>query len=245
VTKGPVLIVGARSDIGLATAHAFARQGRPVQLAARNVSSLEADASDIAIRHGVETSLHECDVLDPSTCAGWPASLPELPEIVVCAAGVLGIQEDAEKDADIATTVMRTNFEGPAVLLGLFASAFLERGSGTIVGISSVAGERGRASNYIYGSAKAGFTAWLSGLRARLSRHGVQVITVIPGFVDTRMTEGMDLPRKLTATPEQVAAAIVSAVTKQRDVIYVLPVWRLIMAIIRALPERVFKKLKI
>src|ERR1700709_2942426 len=100
---------------------------------------------------------------------------------------------------------MRTNYEGPALILGMFAERFLKRGAGSIIGISSVAGDRGRGSNYIYGSAKAGFSAFLSGLRNRLASKGVHVITVKPGFVDTKMTEGMNLPSLLTAQPEEVA----------------------------------------
>jgi hypothetical protein len=137
---------------------------------------------------------------------------------------------------------MRANYEGPALILGLLAERFAARGSGTLIGISSVAGERGRASNYVYGSAKAGFTAFLSGLRNRLAKGPVRVITVKPGFVATQMTEGMDLNPRLTAQPDAVAEAIWQAQAKGRDVLYVKPVWALIMAIIRALPERLFKK---
>jgi short-subunit dehydrogenase len=137
---------------------------------------------------------------------------------------------------------VRTNYEGPALLTGLLANRFAQRGSGTIVGLSSVAGERGRASNYTYGSAKAGYTAFLSGLRNRLAAHGVHVITVLPGFMATRMTEGMELPKRLTASPQAAAQAVFTAVSKKRDVIFIKPVWRMIMVIIRALPEAIFKK---
>jgi short-subunit dehydrogenase len=117
------------------------------------------------------------------------------------------------------------------------------RGSGTIIGISSVAGDRGRASNYIYGSAKAGFTAFLSGLRNRLAATGVHVVTVKPGFVDTKMTEGMKLPPLLTAQPSEVGQAVLAAERKRRDAIYVRPIWFPVMTVIRLIPERVFKKL--
>ena len=114
-----------------------------------------------------------------------------------------------------------------------------------IVGISSVAGDRGRGSNYIYGSAKAGFTAYLAGLRNRLAGEGVHVLTVKPGFVATAMTEGLDLPAPLTAQPEELGAAVLRAVAKKRNVIYTRPVWRLIMGVIRAIPEPIFKKLSL
>jgi short-subunit dehydrogenase len=108
-----------------------------------------------------------------------------------------------------------------------------------------VAGDRGRASNYIYGSAKAGFTAFLSGLRNRMASLGVHVVTVSPGFIATRMTAGMDLPEKLTASPEEVAEAIFKATEKRRNTIYVRPIWWLVMLVIRNIPEPVFKRLKI
>lgn len=114
-----------------------------------------------------------------------------------------------------------------------------------IVGVSSVAGERGRRSNYPYGSAKAGFTAYLSGLRQRLHSHGIHVLTVKPGFVRTRMTAHMDLSPLLTAEPEEVARALVRAQEKGKSVVYVRRVWRPVMALIRLLPEGVFKRLSL
>lgn len=239
MTKAPVLILGARSDIGRAIAHRFAAEGHPVQLAARASDTLERDRADMALRHGVAVTLHDYEALD---AAGFAEALDPQPGIVVCAVGLMGTQEDSQRDPEAAARVLRSNFEGPALTLAAFAEAFEARGHGTLVGISSVAGERGRASNYVYGAAKAGFTAFLSGLRNRLDRKGVRVITVLPGFVATRMTEGMDLPPRLTATPEEVAEALWRAVTGRRDVVYVKPVWRLVMAIIRALPEPLFKK---
>jgi hypothetical protein len=119
------------------------------------------------------------------------------------------------------------------------------RGSGTIVGVSSVAGDRGRATNYVYGSAKAGFTAFLSGLRNRLAAAGVHVVTVKPGFVATRMTEGMKLPPALTAAPDEVARAVLTAVRQRRDTIYVRRIWWPMMVVIRLIPERIFKRMKL
>ncbi|MBC58410.1 MAG: short-chain dehydrogenase [Confluentimicrobium sp.] len=244
-TPGPVLILGGRSDIGRAVAHAFAAKGHPIQLAARGAASLETSRKDMELRHGVSVTLHEFDALDMAGQAGFIDALPALPEIVVCAVGLLGDQYDDERDFDAATRVMRSNFEAPANILGLFANRFETRGTGTLVGVSSVAGDRGRASNYIYGSAKAGFTAYLSGLRNRLARKGIHVVTVKPGFVATSMTAGMDLPEKLTAAPEMLGEKIVQAVERRRNVIYVKPVWALVMLIIRNIPEAVFKKTSI
>jgi decaprenylphospho-beta-D-erythro-pentofuranosid-2-ulose 2-reductase len=141
---------------------------------------------------------------------------------------------------------MRSNFEGPALLLEAFASRMAFRGRGVIVGISSVAGDRGRSSNYIYGSSKAGFSAFLSGLRHRLVRQGVCVITVKPGFVRTQMTAHMTLPPRLTAEPEEVAKAIFLADQAKRPrSLYVRAVWRPIMTIIRLLPEPLFLRTRL
>lgn len=245
MTGQTVIILGARSDIGRATAHCFAAAGYGVQLAARDAQSLENDRSDIAIRYDVEVTLHDIDALDIASHAAFVDKLPALPDVAVCVIGFMGEQGENEQSVQQMTTVLRSNFEGPASLFTLLANRFEQRGSGTLVGVSSVAGIRGRATNYVYGSAKAGFTAFLSGLRNRLAKKGVHVVTVLPGFVDTRMTEGMDLPKRLTAKPEEVGAAILAAVNKGRDVIYVRPIWRLIMLIIRHIPERLFKKMKI
>lgn len=245
MTKLPVLILGARSDIGKATAHAFAALGHPIQLAARRIDTLEADRSDIALRHNINVTLHEFDVLDVGNHSAFVEQLPTLPDIVVCAVGLMGEQQQNERNLDEAVQVTRTNFEGPASILAVLANRFEDRGHGTLVGISSVAGERGRAKNYVYGSAKAGFTAFLSGLRNRLATKGVHVLTVLPGFVATTMTEGMDLPPKLTAQPDEVSDAIVKAVSKQKNMIYVRPVWRLIIAVIDSIPEQIFKRMKI
>ena len=138
---------------------------------------------------------------------------------------------------------MRTNYVGPALLLGSLARRFEERGRGVLVGISSVAGDRGRARNIVYGSAKAGFTAFLSGLRNRLFASGVHVVTVKPGYVRTRTTDGTSLPRAMTASPAEVAEAVVRAVRRRRDVVYVRRRWRPVMWMVRAIPERWFKRL--
>ncbi len=242
MTKQPVLILGARSDIAKAVAHKFAAEGHPVQLAARRASELEADRTDIAIRYNVAVTIHEFDVLALESHEAFVDTLPELPGIAVCAVGLMGDQAVNQTNVLEAARIMRSNYEGPASIMAVLANRFSERGAGTLVGISSVAGERGRASNYVYGSAKAGFTAFLSGLRNRLAKQGVHVVTVLPGFVATQMTEGMDLPPLLTAQPPEVAGAIYKAVQKGKDRIYVRPIWQLIMLIIRHLPEPIFKR---
>jgi decaprenylphospho-beta-D-erythro-pentofuranosid-2-ulose 2-reductase len=243
MNKGSVLILGARSDIGMAVAHRFARAGYDIQLAARKASSLDDDRSDLQVRNSIIVTLHEFDALNSQSHEAFVTTLPALPLIVVCTVGFMGEQKENAGDMTAASVVIRSNFEGPANILGILANHFEHRGSGTLVGVSSVAGERGRASNYVYGAAKAGFTAFLSGLRNRLSQHNVNVVTVLPGFVATKMTAGMPLPKSLTAQPAQVADSIFIAVTQGKNTIYIKPVWRLIMAVIRIIPETLFKRL--
>ena len=239
------LILGARSDIAMACARALAKDGWAVMLAARNADRLDAELQDLTLRAGVPASAHEFDALDLSSFEGFADSIGPLPDLVICAVGFMGEQAESQADPTAAARVMRSNFEGPALVLGVFAERMEKRRTGTIIGISSVAGERGRASNYVYGAAKAGFTAFLSGLRNRFHGRGVQVITVLPGFVATRMTEGMDLNPRLTAQPDEVARAILTAMERGRDVVWVRPIWRVIMAVIRTLPEWLFKRTRL
>jgi decaprenylphospho-beta-D-erythro-pentofuranosid-2-ulose 2-reductase len=240
-----LLVLGGTSDIGRATALLFAMQGWTVQLAGRDLAALQREADDIAARSGSTVTNHAIEILDTASLPRFIEGLPMLPDAVVSVIGLLGDQARAETDPDHATIIMRSNFEGPALMLGLFAERFLMRGSGTIVGVSSVAGDRGRASNYAYGSAKAGFSAFLSGLRNRMAKRGIHVVTVKPGFVRTRMTEGMNLPGPLTAEPNEVAQAIWRGIIKQKNQIYVRPIWAFIMFIIRSVPEFLFKKTSI
>jgi len=239
------LILGARSDIAMSLAHRFAKDGYSIQLAARNVENLASDKSDIELRYDITVSLHEFDALDIEAHDGFVTSLIQLPTVAICTVGYMGKQSENEKDILVAAHVMRSNYEGPASILAVLANKFERRGSGTLVGISSVAGERGRATNYVYGSAKAGLTAFLSGLRNRLAQKGVHVITVLPGFVDTRMTQGMNLPERLTAKPDELANTIFEAVRLRKNNLYHKKVWFLIMMIIRNIPERLFKNMKI
>ena len=236
----PVLILGARSDIARACARLFAKKGHSIQLAARNAVGLGDDAVDLRLRYGVEVTCHEFDALDIHSHLSFLDSLQTLPVIAICAVGTMGAQDLSEIDASAALCDIRSYFEGPAMMMAALANLY-----DTIVGISSVAGLRGRATNYTYGAAKAGFTAFLSGMRNRLAKKGVHVITVLPGFVDTAMTADLDLPGPLTAQPSEVAQASATAVVKKRNVIYVGWIWRWIMIIICNIPESIFKKLNI
>jgi len=243
--KGIVLILGAQSDIATAVTEIFAKSGYDIQLAARNIDKLNKKKHDLELRYKIEVTLFEFDALSLSSHNLLVDTLPKIPDIVICAVGYIGEQEESERNLVSATKVFRSNFEGPANIFSKFANIFELRGNGTLVGISSVAGIRGRKTNYFYGSAKAGFTTFLSGLRNRLANKGVHVITVLPGFVETKMTRGMNLPDQLTAKPDEVALEIFNAIKKKRNVIYVKRVWRIIMILISIIPEWIFKKMKI
>ena len=236
----PVLILGARSDIGRALAFAYASRGARVIVAARG--DLEDDRRDLEIRSGANVRSMHFDVTDAEPELFFD-SMDEVPGTVVMVVGKLVDQNRAIADDTIAADIIETNYAGPARYLLAAARRMTSKPGACIVGISSVAGDRGRGSNFIYGSAKAGLTAFLSGLRNAHARRGLHVLTVKPGFVDTRMTAGMNLPRWLTAEPKEVAEAIVEAHENRRDVIYVKARWRLIMFVIRAIPERIFKRL--
>jgi len=240
-----ILIVGAKSDIAKASAREYAKQGYDLYLAARNIGELEAFAKDINIRTKQTVKIIELDILDYESHQQFYEGIKEKPLGVITAVGYLGEQEKAQSDFTEAQKIIDTNYTGVVSLLNIIADDFEKRKSGFIVGISSVAGDRGRKSNYIYGSAKAALTAYLSGLRNRLHDAQVQVLTVKPGFVATKMTEDMDLPEKLTAQPEEVAEDIYKAQQKGKNVLYTKWVWKWVMLIIRNIPEWKFKGMSI
>ena len=240
-----LLILGARSDIAVPLARLYAQDGFDIVLAARNSDRLDATAADLRVRSGRRVELCEFDVLDTEGHPAFVERLGTLPDCVITLVGLMTPNDAAQSNFKAADLMIRTNYLGLVSILGELANRMEQRGSGTVIGVSSVAGDRGRASNYIYGSAKAGFTAFLSGLRNRLFAKGVAVITIKPGFVRTRMTEGMNLPVILTADPDELAVAIRKAHRKMRLVVYHRPIWRLIMLVIGLLPERVFERTRI
>ena len=240
-----VLIIGAKSDIAKATAREYAKNGYDLYLAARNSEELEEFAKDVITRTQKTVKLLELDILDYKSHQSFYDNLDEKPLGVVSAIGYLGEQEKAQSDFDEAQQIIDTNYTGVVSLFNIIADDFEKRRSGFMVGISSVAGDRGRKSNYIYGSAKAALTAYLSGLRNRLYDAQVHVLTVQPGFVATKMTEDMDLPEKLTAQPAAVAEDIYKAQQKGKNVLYTKWIWRWVMMIIRNIPEFQFKRMSI
>jgi hypothetical protein len=240
-----VLLLGASSDIASALARKYASLGFDLQLAARDARRLEPLVSDLRIRYGATASIHEFDALQFASHASFWTSLQPKPDITCCIFGYLGDQDKARTDWAECEKILHANYTGAVSILNIAANHYETAGAGAIIGISSVAGERGRAGNYLYGSAKAGFTAYLSGLRNRLAKKNVQVLTVKPGFVNTRMTEAMATPGLLTAEPANVADAVERGIKGKKNVIYVKWYWRWIMWVIKCIPESIFKKLNL
>lgn len=238
-----VLILGANSDIALALARELAHRDRAeLVLASRDADRLERAAASLRCDVEVPVTTAVFDALDFAGHQAFYASLDPAPDVVVLAFGLLGDQKASEADFTAAKAVLDTNLTGAVSILEIVAADFARRGHGTIVGLSSPAGERGRKSNYVYGAAKAGLTVFLSGLRHRLAKTGVRVVTVLPGWVKTRMTEHLPAPKALTAAPDRVARDIRQAILSGKPVLYTPWFWRPIMMLVRALPEKLFLK---
>jgi len=243
---GTWLILGASSAMARAFARALAARGAHLLLAGRDGEDLAALAADCRFRGAASAEPARWDARDPATIGPLIARLEAAagaPNAAVFA-GSMPPQAEIDADPGLIDGVVADSFTGPARVLSQVAPLIEARGTGTIVGVASVAGDRGRVGNYVYGAAKAGFATYLSGLRNRLTRSGGHVVTVKPGFVDTAMTWGLE-GMFLVAPPEAVAEAILAAVEKRRNVIYTPWFWLIIMTIIRSVPERIFKRLQI
>jgi decaprenylphospho-beta-D-erythro-pentofuranosid-2-ulose 2-reductase len=242
-----ILIIGAGSAIAEATARRWAGRGDSLYLVDRDAERLGAVAADLGVRGGSVAGQAVLDVNDFSAHARVLDQAAEALgglDLALIAHGTLGDQAASERDPAVALKEISTNALSVISLGTLLANRFEAQGRGCLAVISSVAGDRGRQSNYVYGTAKATVTAFLSGLRNRLFRSGVQVLTIKPGMVDTPMTAALK-KGPLFASADTVAAGIVRAVDKRRDVVYVPGYWRLVMGVIKALPEGVFKRLKL
>ncbi|WP_347311061.1 SDR family oxidoreductase [Defluviimonas sp. SAOS-178_SWC] len=240
------IILGATSAMARAFARAVSAEGAAVLLAGRDKDDLAALASDCALRGARLAEAVEFDARKPKSFAALIERMEAEEGELNAAVFVGSMPEQSAIDADpsLIDGVVTDSHTGPARFLQMLAPVMEARGGGTVVGVASVAGDRGRIGNYVYGSAKAGFATYLSGLRNRLTRAGGHVVTVKPGFVDTAMTWG--LPGMfLVAAPEAVAGDILKAVRKRRNTVYTPFFWRYIMLIIRHIPEPIFKKMKI
>jgi short-subunit dehydrogenase len=240
-----ILVLGATSGIAEATCRIWAAEGAQMFLVARNAVKLAAVAADLKLRGAsyVGTAVADLDDTDHHAELLTHAvnSLTGM-DIAYLAHGILGDQARGEQDFDHAAQIIYTNFMAPVSLLTWLANYCVQRHAGVLAVLSSVAGERGRRSNYLYGSSKAGLTAFLGGLRNRIDREGVTVITIKPGPVNTSMTAHMKIKK---ADVHKVAATIVKAIDKRVDTLYVPFLFLPIMFIVRHIPERIFKKLNL
>ena len=242
-----ILIIGATSAIAHETAKCFAKDGAELFLVARSSEKLEAVQNDLKVR-GAKRA--ESYVLDVSQLDGHEEMIQAAIEtldgldMVLIAYGTLGDQRLSQENVTKTLEEFTTNCTSVISLLTLLANYFEPHKHGCIAVISSVAGDRGRQSNYVYGAAKGALTVFLQGLRSRLAKSGVAVVTIKPGFVDTPMTASI---RKglLFASPRKVGAGIYHAMLKGKEVVYLPWFWRPIMLVVKSIPEPVFKKLSI
>ena len=240
-----ILVLGATSGIAEACVRLWAARGDALFLVARNEGRLTAVAADASVRGASYVGVAAADLNDTSAHAALLAHAADALgglDVAFLAFGVLGDANDHSFAA--AAPVLHTNLIAAASAVLWLADYFVPRHTGTLAVLSSVAGDRGRKSNYIYGSSKAGLSALVDGLRNRIDREGVRVMTIKPGPVRTAMTESMKGSAKF-ADVEKVAATLVAAIDKGTDVVYVPGIWRVMMAVVRAIPERVFKKLNL
>jgi short-subunit dehydrogenase len=231
--------------MAIATARKLAVRGATLHLVARSVSKLEVVAGDLTTRGAAHVATR---VLDLNDTASHPEMLATAAEamggidLALIAHGVLGDQEAAQADYSVAEAILATNFLSAVSLCTWLGNYFEARGQGVLAVISSVAGDRGRKSNYVYGASKGALNIFLDGLRNRIDRHGVQVLTIRPGFVATPMTA--HLPQNaLFAEPNAIADGILKAVATRKDNVYLPPIWALIMLLVRSIPQSVFKKM--
>jgi decaprenylphospho-beta-D-erythro-pentofuranosid-2-ulose 2-reductase len=243
-----VLIIGATSGIAHAVARRYAAQGAQLFLVARNSARLVAVSADLVARGAKEAQILVMDAADTQLIpamldSAWDAY--GTIDVALVAHGTLPDQTRTEADIPYAIAQFRINAESVIACLAALAPRFEKQGNGVIAVIGSVAGDRGRRSNYLYGSAKAAIEAFASGLRARLLKSGVHVLTIKPGFVATPMTAHLDLPYVLTASADSVALNIEHAITKHKDVLYTPWFWAFIMSVICLIPEKVFKRIRI
>ena len=241
------LIIGATSALAQQIGRILACSGAALYLTGRDINRLEISVEDLRVRGAIQTATEQLDVADTASLVGLinraATSLGGL-DAVIFAAGLLPDQTQVNADSDLLHKTMVVNALSAMVVLNEAAIYFEHQGQGQLVAIGSVAGDRGRATNYAYGAAKGALEIFMSGLRQRLHKSGVQVLLVKPGFVDTPMTA--DFPKgPLWASPQRVAEDIVRAMEKGRSVIYTPWFWRWIMLVIRHIPERLFVRLRV
>ena len=242
-----ILIIGATSAIAEHCARIWAARGEALHLVARNEQHVQVIASDLKVRGASEVTTYVTDLNDMDKheeLLDVADDALEGVDVVLIAHGTLSNQKGCEHSVDETLQEIKTNALSTISLLTLIANRFEDKKSGSICVISSVAGDRGRASNYVYGSAKAMVTAFTSGLRQRLNKSDVSVVTIKPGFVDTPMTSEFK-KGILWAEPNIVSALIVKAIDKKKAEVYVPSFWWVVMLIIKVIPSKIFKGLRL
>ncbi|RBJ84277.1 short-chain dehydrogenase [Pseudomonas sp. MWU12-2534b] len=243
-----IVVIGATSAIATACMRIWATEAAQFFLVARDSEKLQQTASDLSARGAKVVSTYCMDATDlathPHMLEAGLAALKQI-DIALVAHGTLPDQSACEQNVTLALSEFATNCTSFISLLTLLAQHMETQRCGTLAVISSVAGDRGRPSNCLYGTAKAAVSTYCEGLRARLFKAGAHVITIKPGFVDTPMTKGLPLPAMLVAKPEQVAVRIVKGIDSKVANLYVPSFWALIMLLIRNIPEPIFKRLSL
>lgn len=241
-----MIILGSNSEIAQAFIEKVLQAGKKystIFLFTSDRETSEKFARHIEVKYLQQSEIFDLDLMQEVNYADFDHLTTDL---LFCAIGYLGESTEEgfynNRNTDI---IIDINYAKLVPVLNFFAERMERQRSGTMIVLSSVAGDRGRQSNFIYGSAKAGLIAYLSGLRNYLYSRKVHVMTVKPGYMATKMTQGLPLNPKLTATPKQAGESIYKAYKNKKNVAYVLPVWWVIMAVIRNIPESVFKKLKL
>ncbi len=241
-----IVVLGATSGIALEVQRRLARQGRELLLVARSPQRLAALQSDLHLRGARTVLTYPADLASIQQHAGvFDFARRNLPDFdtVLLAYGSMHEQKDSEASVDVLLEELHVNFVSATAILSLFAADLERRRTGCLAAITSVAGDRGRRSNYVYGSAKGALSLFLQGLRSRLHPAGVRVLTIKPGPVQTAMTDHMPNAARF-ADPEQVARDIVRALdASSPDILYTPKVWRYVMAAVQQIPEGLFKRL--
>ena len=239
-----ILIIGAKSDLARNIADIYASKGYSLYLTGRDIKSLSKFSESLINEYGIDVKLIDLDLNQFNTHKAFLDEIATLPLGVICATGYYPNQLKAQTDNEEMLNTTTANFTGPASIINYLVEKMKKIRKGFIIGISSVSGERGRKKNYIYGSAKSGFTTFLSGLRNDLFDQNIHVMTVILGFIRDG-TEMNFIKKTLSANPRDIAKSIVRSQMKSKDIVYLKWQWRYIMFIVRSIPEFIFKRINI
>jgi len=239
-----MIVLGSNSDVSRAFVELMLQKEKleNLYLFSSNTPQTEIFKKHLLVKYSANIEVIDMDLMNFSSYDFSTLNC----DTVFCASGYLGKDGDDVLDRhEDNDRILKINYSQLVLVLNAISKELVKKGKGALIVLSSVAGERGRKSNFMYGSAKAGLTAYLSGLRNYLFTHKIHVLTVKPGFMKTKMTENLDLPGPLTISPQKAASLIYKGYKKKRNTIYIAPIWRLIMLVIRNIPEFIFKKMSL